>query len=630
MAQPGPLTQLAQGILQYAEDLDAFYASNNLPSPSFSADAPQSFSADITTHPEIHKARHSLIDATKDLRDLIIGPRDTLKWMIMNDHTLAASLHVISHFNVAQAVPVAGSISFVELAEKVGLSELDVARFVRRTAINRIFVEVQPGYVAHTAISALLATDEQMQALVAHMSEEAFPASARIMDALEISKTNNSATGVANESPSPFALAFGSSFFERKAAQPETLQRFGLAMSSWSSGDGAHQMVTCYDWGYLPAGAKIVDVGGALGHISLAIAEAFPGLTFLVEDQAPLTQQADELIASHSEAVSGRVKFLPWNFFQPQPEEAQGADVYILRYILHDWADENAKKIFANILNAAGPKSRVLIADAVMPPPGVLPRCQEEVLRSFDVSMLAQLNSQERTLDMWESLVGKAGDGRWRILNVIPPPKGESITILEVGHLKACHHGTDPVISNQTKESPLDLVESRRAVGLMAYSGKVETRSVETGEVVQIHSRRTPYVGDLALSPNGQYLAIVSVGDIITIRQVQTDILQQAVRGASRKIDFGDDGSTIITNKARIALDWSLPQGSSANANWQGYGVDRKGEWVTWNGRRLLRLPAECSYGESAVTDQILVRPYEATRIIILEFAEGVNPFRGR
>ncbi|KAL3447482.1 S-adenosyl-L-methionine-dependent methyltransferase [Aspergillus insuetus] len=434
MAQPGPFAQFAQRILKYSEDLDAFYASNNLPTPSFNSNAPQSFPADLTTHPEVHNTRHSLIDATKELRDLIIGPRDTLKWMIMNDHTLAASLHVISHFDVAQAVPLTGSISFADLGEVVGLSEVDVARSVRRTAINRIFIEVQPGFVAHTAISALLATDSQMQALVAHMSEEAFPASARIVDALELSKINKDKGGSeTNESPSPFALAFGSSFFERKAVRPETLQRFGLAMSSWSSGDGAHQMVTCYDWGALPTGAKVVDVGGALGHISLAIAEAFPGLEFVVEDQAPLAQQANELIASHSESVGERVKFLAWDFFQPQPEDAQKADIYILRYILHDWADENAKKILANILNAAGPKSRVLIADAVMPPTGVLPRCQEEVLRSFDVSMLAQLNSQERTLEMWEALVGKAAEGRWKILNVIPPPKGESITILEVG-----------------------------------------------------------------------------------------------------------------------------------------------------------------------------------------------------
>ncbi|KAL2802260.1 O-methyltransferase-domain-containing protein [Aspergillus granulosus] len=429
MAQPGPLTQLARSILKYAEELDTFLSDHNLPLPSFTIDAPQTFPADLTTHPEIHNTRHKLIDATKDLHDLIIGPRDTLKWTIMNDHTLAASLHVISHFDIAQAVPLEGSVSFSDLAEKVGLSKLNVARFVRRTAIDRIFVEVEPGFVAHTATSALLATDPQMQALVAHMSEEAFPASAKIVDALEKSRMRS------NDEPieSPFALVFGSNFFERKVAHPETLQRFGLAMSSWSSGDGAHQMVHSYDWGSLPAGAKVVDVGGALGHISLAIAGAFPGLQFIVEDQPPLAAQAESLIASYSGSVSERVRFLPGDFFQPQPEEARGADIYILRYILHDWAHADARKILGNVFQAMTANSKVLIADAVMPPPGVLPRCQEEVLRSFDVSMLAQLNSQERTLEMWKDLVEQAGEGNWEILNVIPPQKGESITILEIG-----------------------------------------------------------------------------------------------------------------------------------------------------------------------------------------------------
>jgi hypothetical protein len=60
---------------------------------------------------------------------------------VSQDHTLAASLHAISHFKVAQAVPKEGSISLAELARATGLTELDVARFVRRTAINHIFVE---------------------------------------------------------------------------------------------------------------------------------------------------------------------------------------------------------------------------------------------------------------------------------------------------------------------------------------------------------------------------------------------------------------------------------------------------------------------------------------------------------
>jgi hypothetical protein len=46
--------------------------------------------------------------------------------------------------------------------------------------------------------------------------------------------------------------------------------------------------------------------------------------------------------------------------------------------------------------------------------------------------MLAQLNSQERTLEMWKGLIEKSGGGRWKITGIVSPPKGESITILEV------------------------------------------------------------------------------------------------------------------------------------------------------------------------------------------------------
>ncbi|KAJ5786870.1 uncharacterized protein N7503_012082 [Penicillium pulvis] len=419
------LTELAKSILEDAQTLDSFLSSHNLPQPSFAADGVKDFPVS-TEHADIHAIRHRLIDATKELRDLVVGPKDTIKWMIMNDHTLAASLHAISHFKVAQVVPKEGSISFAELARATGLTELDVARFVRRTAINHIFVEPTPGHVAHTATSALLSADPQMQALVAHMSEEAFPASARIVDALEMSN------GSGEPRNSPFALAFGTSFFERKVEQPETMHRFGLAMSSWSEGDGIRQMRDCYDWATLPAGAKVVDLGGALGHISLGIAERFEDLEFVVEDQGPLMEQACRLISSYPERIAKRVKFLPHDFFQPQPAEARAADAYIMRYILHDWSDTSAKKILKNIFKVMREDSRLIIADAVMPPAGVLPKCQEEVLRSFDVSMLAQLNSQERTLEMWKGLIEESGGGRWKITGIVSPPKGESITILEV------------------------------------------------------------------------------------------------------------------------------------------------------------------------------------------------------
>jgi hypothetical protein len=46
-----------------------------------------------TEHADIHAIRHRLIDATKELRDLVIGPKDTIKWMIMN----VSNLNPVNH-----------------------------------------------------------------------------------------------------------------------------------------------------------------------------------------------------------------------------------------------------------------------------------------------------------------------------------------------------------------------------------------------------------------------------------------------------------------------------------------------------------------------------------------------------
>ncbi|KAK5651453.1 hypothetical protein OQA88_12460 [Cercophora sp. LCS_1] len=408
------LTSLAKTILQHAETLEAYLIANAFPQPSFLPTGPTDFPIP-PSNTALHATRHALIDATNTLRTLITYPRDLFKWITLTDHTLTAALAVISHFHLAQSVPLsAPSPSPIS------------PRFIRRAALSHIFIESPPAHVSHTAASRLLATDPQLQALVAHMTEEAFPASAKLVDALE-----NCGDG-GEPSESPFTLAFGQSFFERKMAKPETLERFGNAMSAWSAGDGSGFIRDGYAWGELKEGARVVDVGGAGGHISLAVAERFTGLRFVVEDLEGLRGQAEALAAQAGEDVRKRVRFVGCDFFGEQPEEARGAEVYLLRYILHDWSDGYAVRILKRVVEAMSKDSRIVIADAVMPPAGVLAACQEEVLRSFDVSMLAQLNAQERTLEMWEKLVADASDGRLGIAKVIMPEKGESVSILEV------------------------------------------------------------------------------------------------------------------------------------------------------------------------------------------------------
>lgn len=58
--------------------------------------------------------------------------------------------------------------------------------------------------------------------------------------------------------------------------------------------------------------------------------------------------------------AEGRVEFMPHDFFQANP--VKGAEVYLLRWILHNWPNEACVRILSAVRASMGPRSRLLIA----------------------------------------------------------------------------------------------------------------------------------------------------------------------------------------------------------------------------------------------------------------------------
>lgn len=160
------------------------------------------------------------------------------------------------------------------------------------------------------------------------------------------------------------------------------------------------------------------------------LAKTFPHLNLVVQD-LPENVESGRKAAAKSLAPenASRVTFQAHDFMQPEP--VQGADVYYLRMILHDWPDTEAVNILRNIIAAMSkPNSRLLIMDTVLPVPGSVPVSVERLVRVRDLTMMQAFNSKERELEDWMSLFA-ATDERLRLVNVVQP-FGSDMSVLEL------------------------------------------------------------------------------------------------------------------------------------------------------------------------------------------------------
>ena len=71
------LVKLAQLISRETEKLDNYMRDNGLPCPTFDVDS----AADFPTLPaDILKSRQAIVHATDELKELVVGPTETLRW----------------------------------------------------------------------------------------------------------------------------------------------------------------------------------------------------------------------------------------------------------------------------------------------------------------------------------------------------------------------------------------------------------------------------------------------------------------------------------------------------------------------------------------------------------------------
>ncbi|KAK8048183.1 sterigmatocystin 8-O-methyltransferase [Apiospora phragmitis] len=301
-------------------------------------------------------------------------------------------LHAITRFKIASKVPTdGGQISFAGLAKQIGVPERMVQRLLRQAITMHVFREPQEGFVAHTQASKAL-TNQDTAHWLASGTEDMWPANVK-----GFALTHNT-TG---------------SIYDFIAASQERAARFSGTMNALSSSENYDltYVLDHYDWASLGA-ARVVDLGGAVGHVSIALAKQFPDLTFVVQDMEQVVANAGANLPADLKARTVK------------------ADVYYLRWILHNWSDKYCKLILEALVPALKDGCRILIQDFCMPKPGEVPLWKEQDARAIDINMAATFNAIERTADGWRALL-KEADPRF-VLHEITSPRGSALSMIDI------------------------------------------------------------------------------------------------------------------------------------------------------------------------------------------------------
>lgn len=149
----------------------------------------------------------------------------------------------------------------------------------------------------------------------------------------------------------------------------------------------------------------LVDIGGGNGRDIANFANAIQGSH---ANARVVLQERTEVIDAlniNGSHLPAQVELMSHNFFDTNP--VQGAKVYFMHAVLHDWAQSRAHDILVRVREVMKPGySRLLLFDRVVPE-----KASEWDVKTaaLDINMMCNFAALERSEAQWKSLLEGAG-----------------------------------------------------------------------------------------------------------------------------------------------------------------------------------------------------------------------------
>ena len=145
---------------------------------------------------------------------------------------------------------------------------------------------------------------------------------------------------------------------------------------------------------------RLVDLGGATGHLTVAACARYRSLRAAVFDLPATIKVAREFI--ERAGFKDRIELIPGDFFRdPLPE----ADLYSVGRILHDWSEQKIRRLLGKVYDGLPRGGALLVAERLLDEDKTGPVAS--LMQSL--SMLVCTEGKERTLSEYSALLKDAG-----------------------------------------------------------------------------------------------------------------------------------------------------------------------------------------------------------------------------
>jgi hypothetical protein len=287
-------------------------------------------------------------------------------------------IHVVATLRIADHID-AGIDQIGPLAAAAGCDSYALHRALTYLADKGVFEETSPGRFALNQVSRGLLDPQQRIGL------DLEGIGGRMAHAW-----STLLTYVRTGAPA-YQEVFGLPFWEDLDAHPEIGASFDALIGPVGHGAPNPEFQISGGWESV---RSVVDVGGGTGAMLAELLRKRPEIRGTLVDLPRTVALSDETF--QTAGVAERVTTVGQSFFDPLPT---GADIYMLRGILNDWPDAEARAILSRCAEAARPNGRVMVLGGVS---------TDDARRSLVIEMVL-CGGKHRTVTEFRELAREAG-----------------------------------------------------------------------------------------------------------------------------------------------------------------------------------------------------------------------------